>query len=618
MPKRFYLFASLLLLTSASADTIKQLKPLVVKGARLPLDAFAQVGSTTKITSEEIEEKQYYSLFDALKEIPGGAVVQSGGIGQPSSLFLRGTNSNHTLVLADGVEINDPSDPSGAFNFSTLFLNGRSAIEVIRGPLSSAVGSDAIGGVVSVTTPKGNGDHKTFLATGAGSFRTWTKGGGIQGEKGKLNYNTSLAHQQSMGIRTIASRLLSATANRQTDPYHNTSLVNRMGVDLNDACQLTLFNRYIETSLGYHSFGAIRRTYSRNQNHRLQFDASVLQDHWKHILAVSYVDTDRWDNDEFARQIAMNMGKRTKAEWRQKMILSNWYEIDLGIEGQRETFTSKTNFSQGMGGRTRQGYFMTHQFYPSDPLTLVVSGRLDKTSSFSFIPTYRLSAGYRLPFFKTHLKVSYGAAFKAPSLFELFGVIGNFRGNPFLQPEKSRGWEIGAEQPFWDERVTVGITYFQNRIHNLITSNVTFTTSENINRTYTDGTESFVSFQVLDAFSLRLDHTYTRARDLTKKKPLLRRPKHKLSITIDWRPTEKTSIFATGIYQGRREDIDAVTYRMIRKGGYTTITVGANYDASQTIKVFGRIENLLNRRYEDPDGYNKPGFAGFIGVKADL
>jgi vitamin B12 transporter len=246
--------------------------------------------------------------------------------------------------------------------------------------------------------------------------------------------------------------------------------------------------------------------------------------------------------------------------------------------------------------------------------------RYDRNDLFGSKVTYRIAPAYLIGPSGTKLKASVGTGFKAPTLSELFQDFAPFFfANPNLKPESSTGYDLGLEQPLAGDAVRAGVTYFHNRISNLITTDVTGTTYANVGRATTDGIESFLSYRPVAKLTLRADYTYTEATDDILDEELLRRPKHKGSLTASWQATQPLSLAATiatvsAWIDGNRD----FSIPRLRAPGYTVVNLAASYDINAHLVLFGRVENLLDRHYQNPVGFLQPTTGVFAGIKAKL
>lgn len=260
--------------------------------------------------------------------------------------------------------------------------------------------------------------------------------------------------------------------------------------------------------------------------------------------------------------------------------------------------------------------FIELQSTVGDRFFNAVSVRYDGNSSFGGHPTFREAPSYLLSETGTRLKGSVGSGFKAPSLDELFESFPafNFFANPNLKPETSLGYDFGFEQSLWNKWVEFGSTYFHNDIDNLIQT--TATTYENIGRATTYGAEHFVSYKPWDVLTLRADYTYTLANDEITHTELLRRPKHKASLDARWQATDALSFTGSVVYTGEWADINrSGSQSGLRSAPYTLINLGGSYDLGGGVTAFARINNLLDRHYEDPIGFQHQGLGVFAGVR---
>jgi len=246
-----------------------------------------------------------------------------------------------------------------------------------------------------------------------------------------------------------------------------------------------------------------------------------------------------------------------------------------------------------------------------------VSVRYDANDHFGSKATFRVAPVYLITQTGTKLKVSVGSGFKAPTLSEMFQNFPDFGffGNPNLKPESSIGYDVGFEQRLTDS-VQFGVTYFRNNIKNLIGDNDTFTSYANIGRAVTKGVESFISCQALQTLRLRADYTFTRAYDSILNQGLLRRPKHKASVEAEWQATTRLAVAPSVRYVGRWIDGNRdFSIPRLSAGSYTVADIAVNYDLTSRLSLFGRVDNLGGRHYENPVGFLHPSRGVYAGVK---
>jgi vitamin B12 transporter len=249
---------------------------------------------------------------------------------------------------------------------------------------------------------------------------------------------------------------------------------------------------------------------------------------------------------------------------------------------------------------------------------LVANVRDDINDQFGEHATYRIAPSVILPFTDTKLKASYGTGFKAPTLSELYQNFPdfNFFSNPNLKPEESVGYDLGFEQPLFNDRVRFGSTYFHNNITNLINENATFTSYTNVGFATTEGTENFVSAKITERLVVRADYTFTRAVDDSTGVQLLRRPKEKWSTTATWQPIDPLTLSATVLHVSSFLDVsrDGLETNLYAPG-YTIVNLTGDYKINDQLRIFGRVDNLFNLHYQNPTGFLEPGLGVFGGIR---
>jgi vitamin B12 transporter len=602
--------------------------PVVISATRLPTPA-SQVGSSvTVITADEIEQKQERLLPDVLRDVPGLNVVQSGGPGGQTSVFIRGGNSNHTKVLIDGIDITDPSTPTGAFDFGNLLTADIERVEVLRGPQSGLYGSDAIGGVVNIITKAGSGPPRFSGSLEGGSFGTFNQAGSASGSEGRFNYAFNATHLRSADVPVTPLDLLPPGRRRIGDAYDNVTLSTRLGAAFADNFDVGLVARYIDTTLRFtgqdfstfpsapaaaQSRSDTRQLFTRGTAHLVLFDGAFEQ-----TAGLAFTDYDRRDvspDTGFGPPPpSLNRGNRVKADWLGKVDLMPGQVLLLGAEHQVEEIRQSPISAQ----MTNDAGFVQLQSGFTERLFNTVSLRFDGNDRFGEAMTYRVAPAFLVPETGTRLKGSVGSGFKAPSLQQLFVSFPafNFFANPNLKPEKSFGYDVGFEQEIGSDRAKFGATWFNNDFTDLITVNAAGTSYANIATARAYGVENFVAYEPVPGLRLRADYTYTLAMDTVLHQPLLRRPKHKASLNATWNATEAARISATLLYVGARIDGNRdFSIPRLKAGGYTVVNLAGTYDLGNGFTAFARIDNLFDRRYQDPTGFLRPGLSAFGGIK---
>ena len=613
---------------AAAEEVTTQMKEVVVTATRdeVPIE---QVGSSiTVVTAKEIEQKQARTVADVLRAVPGLDVVRTGSFGGTTAIFMRGAKSEHTLVLLDGIQMNDPSSTGGGFNFSNLTTDNIERIEILRGPQSTLYGSHAIGGVINIITKRGDGTLKGNLSAEGGSLGTAQERAGISGGNSLIQYAISASRLDTNGISAAGERY----GNSERDGHQNTAVSGRIGITPTKNSEIDLILRYNRSHTEVDNGGGAGKD---DPNHimrsedlffRSQGWLSLLNGRWEQKLGVSLTDVSwRDDNDpDAAHPIDLLRssfrGQTTKLDWQHTLNLHKSTTVVAGVETSEENARSDY-YSDGTWGpytsNWSKQYARTNSVYLQDQLSLwdswfsTAGVRLDNHNRFGTQATYRLTTAYLFKQTDTRLKGSYGTGFKAPSLYQLYSSYGS----PDLKPDKSTGWDAGVEQGLPFMKTILGATWFRNRYSQMIDFDMNTWKYNNVGKAHTDGLELTAALQPYDAVTLKAAYTYLETRDEIADKQLVRRPNHKASLDATYSFMKKGTVNLGVLYVGSRYNDAANTQKM---GDYTLINLAAAYDVTKSLQLFGRIDNLFDRKYEEVAGYGTPGIAAYGGVKVSF
>lgn len=590
-------------------------------GNPTPLDQVAS--SVTVITRQDIEQQQRRTLPDALSTVPGLNIVQTGGPGGQTSVFMRGTKSNHTKVLIDGIDVSDPSNPNRSFDFGQMLTSDIERIEVLRGPQSGLYGADAIGGVISIFTKKGEGPPRVTAMVEGGSYGTFNQAAGVSGGQDRINYAFNVSHFRASNTPVTPPELLAPGGRAIGNYYDNMTYSGRLGADVNEYFSVSSVARYTEGMLrftgdsGFPSYpnsaqssSETRQLFTRNEAIVRLLDGALTN--YFGINTTNHETTNRSPTNA----PTWNNGERVKYDWRSVARVAPWQTFVVG--GDIETEKMRTNTTTAENGN--KAVYVESQSQFGERVFLVANVRSDHNDRFGEHTTWRVAPSVIVPGTETKLKASYGTGFKAPTLYQLFvdTPAYNSYGNRNLKPEESKGYDVGFEQPFLNDRLRVGSTYFHNDITNMINSgNINgIWTSVNVGKATTEGTESFISAAITDRLLLRADYTFTRAVDASNGLELLRVPKDKWSLSANWKATDQLTLSATVLHIGSFIDgnRDFSIARLVAKD-YTLVNLAGEYVVNDQVKVFGRIDNLFDIRYQNPTGFLQPGLGVYGGVK---
>ncbi|MBT5876165.1 MAG: TonB-dependent receptor, partial [Candidatus Latescibacteria bacterium] len=469
---------------SAQVDTVNwenMLDAVVVTATRTEVSVKELGSSITVISATDIDRSQQTTVLDALRSAPGLDIVQSGGAGKLTSLFLRGSDAGHTLVLIDGVEMNDPVSVGRTYNFSDLPVDNIDRIEVLRGPQSTLYGSDAIGGVVNIVTRRGTGRPSMRLSTMGGSLGTLRGYGRVAGGTSQYHYSMGLSWLNVGGISAASE----TKGNTEPDSHRNATVSGRVGFTPNDRLGLDLVFRSIDTASDIDNGGGVgqddpnNRQDSRQIFVRPEVSLKLWDRRWLQTFGYAFSDHDRQNKNPTDASHPVDSSESTfkgrihQLHWQNTLHFHENSTLTFGAETEEEqgnsTFRSDGAFGPFESIFAAQaaritGYYIQNQFQYQNMVFLTAGARLDDHSIYGNQGTYRVAPAVFVAKTGTRLKGSYGTGFKAPSLFQLYSSFGN----PTLQPGESKGWDAGIEQYGWHERVGFGATYFRNDFTNLI------------------------------------------------------------------------------------------------------------------------------------------------------
>jgi len=619
--------------TADSGDTTAgqvPLPPVTVTATMLPTPVSEVGSSVTVITSQDIEQKQERTLPEVLMDVPGLNVVQTGSPGGLTSVFIRGANSNHTKVLVDGIDVSDPSSPNNAFDFSQILASDIARVEVLRGPASGLYGSDAIGGVISITTKGGSGPPHMYGTLEGGSYNTFNQSVGLAGSTDRFSYDFDFSHYHSGATDVTPSGIIPAGVPLNPDYYDNRTFAMKVGAKLTDYFDVGAVLRYVDTDLNttsddfnftppqpepQQSYNRDHELFTRGFAHLVSFDGRLEQ-------TIGFGYTGYWRNffDPTPDAIALGNdpsgyhGVREKLDWQGLVHLVPGETLVLGAEHQIDRLNNTNPASAHV---TNDAGYVELQSDLDERFFNAASFRYDDNGAFGGHPTFREAPAYLVPETGIKLKGSVGTGFKAPTLDELHDNYPafNFSANPNLKPEESLGYDMGFEESLGNKQLEFGSTYFHNNISNLIQANEAGTTYINIGKATTYGAENFVSYKPWEPLTLRADYTYTMANDDITRTELLERPKHKASLDAIWRASDALTLTATAIYTGKWADISRDGTPGLFATPYTLINLAGAYDLGNGLSLFARLNNLLDRHYQDPIGFQHQGFGVFGGIK---
>lgn len=602
----------------AVGETRSKDADIVVSATRMASEADLIASSVTVITRDMIEKQQHVTMIDVLRNVRGVHVAGNGGLGATSGVFLRGAKPEQTLVLIDGVEINDPISAGRAPHLANIDLQSIERIEVLRGVQGSLYGSDALGGVISITTRRGSGDPKYEMTFEGGSFNTFRESIGVSGSSGIVDYSAWLSRIDSEGISSANED----DGNTEPDGFMHSSVSTRIGLEPSDVLRFELSLMYFDSESDFDAFGGPGGDADANVATRKslfvrgQAEISLLDSMWNQTIGVSFARHDRssdssWGMSTFDSHL-VNIG------WQNSFNLGDANVLTMGVEFDQETGETDSLANQRV---TSTSAYVQDQMEPMDGLAIAAGARVDSHDEYGTEATFRAGPTYSIEATGTRLKATYGTGYKAPSLYQLYAPATQWGsiGNTELDPESSAGWDAGIEQVFREGMVIAGATYFDTDFSDMIDFEAGYI---NKSKAETTGVECFATVQVLDNLGVGVTYTYLDAKDKADGSQLIRRPTDRASLSVDFAPTKKANISVNVLYVGEAADksynASTFTYTDVTLPAYTVVDIAASYQLSEIVRLFGRIENLFDTDYEEADGYGTPGMSGYAGVNITL
>ena len=627
--------------SDVSKDTsgIYKLSDVVISATRTNTSTLELANSITVIDSAEIANRNALVLSDLLKTEYGIGQTSFGSFGSLTTLNIRGANAGHTLVLIDGIEMNMPSYNQLIYDFGVLPAESIEKVEILRGPQSTLYGSDAVAGVINITTRKGSGSGRLELSAEGGSYSTSLFNSTLDGSLKKFNYLFSYSNKSTRGFSSAGGKY----GNSEKDGSSINNFSSRLGYKLLNNLDVNFFFRYNKAENDLDQYGGINGddpTYVYDMNEftgRLEADFNVFDGLWNQKIGGSYLKNVR--DYSFDSTSAINFtsstsnydGRKTKFDWQNDFNISDQYKITFGVEAEREEVSTKYySYSSQFGNYSSiipetkvstTGTYLQGQFNFLQSLFTTLGVRYDNHEKFGGKVTYRIAPAYIFWQTGTKIKATVGTGFKAPSVFYLYDPV---YGNENLSPESNFGWDVGFEQYLWSEGISVGATYFNNEFSNLIALDENFK-SKNIDKAKTEGIEIFVSAKVIPEITIKSNYTFLSAKDKSKGSaeynlPLLRRPEHKVSFLLMINPVKKLNVNLETVFVSIRDDkmFIGFTSQRIKLDPYTLVNISANYNLFNFMKLFGRIENLFDVDYEENYGFGTPGISAYGGVRFNI
>lgn len=593
----------------------------------------SHIGSSVSvITAEQIARSGRTTVAELLRGIPGVDVVNQGGPGRVSSIFLRGANSEQTKVLLDGIPLNDPISPGRAFDFSTLTLDNIDRIEILRGPQSTLYGSDAIGGVILIFTKKGARPFAASVGVSGGAFNTSREFAHVAAASDQTYFSLGGSYFDTNGFSAADRRL---PGNSEPDGFFLGTLAGRAGWTPFENFDFDFVFRYnratseIDDGGGPFMDDPNQVNFTEQAFFRAQIRYENLPGWWEQILAFNFADHHRENRDDldllhpFDSFFSHFNGQLRMVDWQNNFLLTDANTLTVGTmysdENGDSAFFGDSFFGPFSGDSAEQSLrdaavYAQDQIRVADSWFTTLGVRQDHYSQAGTANTYRATSLYRFPELQTAFRGSLGTAFKAPTIFQLFD---GFSGNPLLMPEESKGWDCGVDQPLFDGQLVLSGTYFRNDFSNLIDFDPQTFRFFNVGSALASGVEGECQALLTERTTATLSYTHLQTRDRATDLPLLRRPRDKAAMRLSRTIFDgRGSTGLTLLYVGNRDDRDFSVFpdRRVELPHYIVLNGSMQWQVTDHLEFHGNVDNLFNEKYQEIFGFGTAGISAYAGV----
>ena len=600
---KLFLFIILSTNTSFLNSTFaNEVKEIIVKGARIDTSEDNFGSSIFILDSEEIRLRGIRSAIDAISSSPGVTTKKNGSFGGVGSVRIRGASSSQTLVLIDGIPVNDASSPGGGYNFEYLDTSNIDRIEVLRGSQSTLWGSDAIGGVVNIYTKSAEKNSINLLSE-IGSF-------GLR----KINSELGIASNSSKFLFLVDDTSLDGISkadkkdgNVEKDGFETNSYSFKGDIDLNNI-QIKGLLSYIKSDVEYDSFGFVtgvqdgdERSITEEFIGNLTIKFNLFDDKLVNTFSVNQSDISRdyFTNDNLTFGAD---GERKLYRYQGNIGFGGFNKIAFGLE--------KEESSVNVDKLSIDSYFFLYQFQPIKDLVISAGIRNDDNKGFNSKTTRKISAAYRV-FENLSIKTSWGEGFKVPTIFQTtFFCCGAESANTNIRPEESTSYDLGFDFSLKD-KFSFSLVYFKKDINDQINFSFGLGGYKNIDFVESDGFEVSANSEITEEINLYLNYSYIDSID-GRGQRLINIPKDSGELALTFNSSFNLSGSLTMKYNGS----EISTYGNL--DSWLRADINLFYKLNNFSEVYFRVENLLDKNYQQVFGYGTPDRSGLIGVKVNF
>lgn len=602
---------------------------IVVTATGAAQDADDSGQAITVIDKATIETRQTQAVSDLLSTTPGVTVTRNGGYGQPTAVRIRGAEDAQTLVLIDGVRVDDPTSPAGAYDFGNLLTGNIDHIEVLRGPNSVPWGSQALGGVVNIVTAPVPETLGGSLRAEYGYKNSKQVVGELGGRFGIFSASLGGGYFDDDGISAYKD-------GTERDGFRQYAANGRLGVQFSGNVSLDLRANYADSRVNFDGFPPPFYEFADTLNYSKTrqifgyagLNVALFDGALKNRLAFTLNDTDR---DSFAapsvaRSSLSYRGRVERYEYQGDATVTEGVRAVFGLEHENSryrdrAFREQTNVESG---------YLQAIVKPVATLTITGGVRVDDHKTYGTKVTFSGNAAWRMGS-GTVIRASYGEGFKAPTLYQIYSEYGTPAGASPLQPETARSYDVGIEQSVIDGTLKVGATAFLRDTRNQINFVSCYLNLDslcatrpfggyynNLDRTRSKGVELFVEARPTTHLTFTANYSLIEAKNRPTGAALLRRPKHSLNAAIDWNAWDRVNLGASVQTVSDSDDSDFRTFTTTSLDGYVVASIRASVPIGDRFEIFGRVENLFDEKYQIVSGYGTFGRNAHVGVRVKI
>jgi vitamin B12 transporter len=639
----------------SDTEPVLETREVIISATKTEIPVKQVTSAVEVITGDQMQQRKVKTVAEALRWAQGLSVNQSGGPGTAVDVRMRGGTPEQTLVMIDGAIVN--SATIGSYDFANLTTDNIERIEILRGNQSMLWGSDAMGGVINITTKRGRDTPNISAFSEYGSFNTIREGANLTGKKGPVDFSGSISRWDTAGFSAINYRRGATEA----DGYHNWQGSVGLGAELPKEGRLEFSFRWMQGITNFDGFALNPTTFqtdpadvlgAKSQDTQYVFAGSYSQpitSWWSQKLTMSRA-TDNLvsNNGTVSRDLVTGVTGVPFQDISQIQTTSNRIEWQHNVQVVKPLLlTAGYQFREQQGENfdllnavttvpnkivSSNAGFADAQLNLWDRLFGTAGIRQDQYNVFGSATTYRVTGGYLHRETGTKLRGSYGTGFRAPTINQLF--FPGF-GNPNLQPEKSKGLDVAVDQTLLNDRVTLSLGYFWTRYRNLILSaqdaaicgvDPVFGTNfcaVNAGQARTQGIEGSAKFKLIrdqlwiKSLDLQFQYTYTSTNDLTggQDTRLPKWPLNQWSTILSYQPIEALRANLEGRFVGQRYNNVGNTQPI---GSFYVWNFSATYEINKSFQLYTRADNIFNRKYEEVLFFGTPIRSVFAGVRMNF